>query len=65
VGKLDGKVAVVTGATSGMALATARRFVAEGADVFITGDRRAELERAVRAIGGAQSSILATRTPAR
>jgi NAD(P)-dependent dehydrogenase (short-subunit alcohol dehydrogenase family) len=52
VGKLDGKVAVVTGATSGMALAMAQRFVAEGADVFITGDRRSVLERAVRAIGG-------------
>jgi NAD(P)-dependent dehydrogenase (short-subunit alcohol dehydrogenase family) len=52
VGKLDGKVAVVTGATSGMALATAQRFVAEGADVFITGERRQELERAIGAIGG-------------
>ena len=38
--KLDGKVAVITGATSGMALATAKLFVAEGAHVFITGRRK-------------------------
>ncbi len=50
--KLDGKVAVITGATSGMALATAKRFVAEGAYVFITGRRQKELDAAVAAIGG-------------
>jgi hypothetical protein len=38
--KLDGKVAVITGATSGMALATAKLFVAEGAHAFITGRRK-------------------------
>src|SRR5262249_21849532 len=50
--KLDGKVAVITGATSGMALATARRFVAEGAYVFITGRRQKELGQAVQSLGG-------------
>jgi NAD(P)-dependent dehydrogenase (short-subunit alcohol dehydrogenase family) len=50
-GKLEGKVAVVTGGTSGIGLATAKRFVAEGAYVFITGRRQAELDRAVEEIG--------------
>ena len=49
--KLEGKVAVITGATSGMALASAKLFVAEGAYVFITGRRQKELDEAVRAIG--------------
>ena len=49
--KLDGKVAVITGATSGMALATARLFVAEGAHVFITGRRKDKVDEAVAAIG--------------
>jgi NAD(P)-dependent dehydrogenase (short-subunit alcohol dehydrogenase family) len=52
MGKLDGKVAVITGATSGMALATARLFVEEGAYVFITGRRKDKLDEAVRSIGG-------------
>jgi len=51
MGKLDGKVAVITGATSGMALATAKLFVAEGANVFITGRREQQLNTAVTAIG--------------
>jgi NAD(P)-dependent dehydrogenase (short-subunit alcohol dehydrogenase family) len=51
MGKLEGKVAVITGATSGMALATAKTFVAEGAYVFITGRRQKELDEAVKAIG--------------
>ena len=42
--KLDGKVAVITGATSGMALATAKLFVAEGAYVFITGRRKDKVD---------------------
>jgi NAD(P)-dependent dehydrogenase (short-subunit alcohol dehydrogenase family) len=42
--KLEGKVAVITGGNSGIGLATARRFVAEGAHVFITGRRQAELD---------------------
>ncbi len=51
MGKLEGKIAVITGATSGMALATAKLFVAEGAYVFITGRRQEQLEKAVKEIG--------------
>ena len=51
MGKLDGKVALVTGANSGIGLATAKRFVNEGAYVFITGRRDAELAAAAREIG--------------
>ena len=49
--KLEGKVAVITGAASGMALATAKLFVEEGAYVFITGRRQEQLDEAVRTIG--------------
>ncbi len=49
--KLKGKVAVITGATSGMALATAKLFVEEGAYVFITGRRKETLDEAIKAIG--------------
>jgi NAD(P)-dependent dehydrogenase (short-subunit alcohol dehydrogenase family) len=49
--KLEGKVAVITGGNSGIGLASARRFVAEGAHVFITGRRQAELDEAVTQIG--------------
>ncbi len=51
MGKLSGKVAVITGATSGMALATARLFVEEGAYVFITGRRQDKLDEAIAVIG--------------
>jgi NAD(P)-dependent dehydrogenase (short-subunit alcohol dehydrogenase family) len=51
VGKLNGKVAVITGGSSGIGLETAKRFVAEGAYVFITGRRPSELEKARSAIG--------------
>src|ERR1700749_1076107 len=49
--KLNGKVAVVTGGSSGIGLATAQLFVAEGAHVFITGRRQTELDTAVATIG--------------
>jgi NAD(P)-dependent dehydrogenase (short-subunit alcohol dehydrogenase family) len=51
VGKLDGKVAVITGATSGMALAGAKLFVDEGAHVFVSGRRKDALEQAIEVIG--------------
>jgi NAD(P)-dependent dehydrogenase (short-subunit alcohol dehydrogenase family) len=49
--KLEGKVAVITGGSTGIGLATAQRFVLEGAYVFITGRRQTELDTAVQAIG--------------
>lgn len=49
--KLEGKIALVTGGSTGIGLATAQRFVAEGAYVFITGRRHAELDDAVKTIG--------------
>jgi len=59
--KLAGKVAVITGGSSGIGLATAKRFVEEGAWVFITGRRQTELEAAVSQIGqnvtGVQSDV--------
>ncbi len=51
MGKLEGKIALVTGANSGIGRATARQFVNEGAYVFITGRREAELAAAVKEIG--------------
>src|SRR5438477_3912665 len=51
LGKLDGKVALITDGNSGIGLATAKRFVNEGAYVFITGRRKSELDAAVKEIG--------------
>ena len=49
--KLEGKIALITGGNSGIGLATAQRFAEEGAYVFITGRRQAELDAAVNRIG--------------
>ena len=51
MGKLEGKVAVITGGSSGLALTSAKRFVEEGAYVFITGRRQETLDEAVELIG--------------
>jgi len=59
--RLDGKIAFITGGNSGIGLATAQRFVQEGAYVFITGRRQNELDKAVKQIGrnvmGVQSDV--------
>jgi NAD(P)-dependent dehydrogenase (short-subunit alcohol dehydrogenase family) len=49
--RLDGKIAVITGGSSGIGLATAKRFTSEGAHVYITGRRQSELDAAVKQIG--------------
>jgi len=51
MGKLDGKIAVITGGNSGIGVATAKRFVQEGAYVFITGRRQSNLDEAVKQVG--------------
>ncbi|HEX4585937.1 MAG TPA: glucose 1-dehydrogenase [Burkholderiaceae bacterium] len=57
MGKLDGKIALVTGGSSGIGLASAKRFAAEGAYVFITGRREAELAAAVAQIGSNVTAV--------
>jgi NAD(P)-dependent dehydrogenase (short-subunit alcohol dehydrogenase family) len=57
MGKLTGKIAVVTGGSAGIGQGIAARFVAEGAQVFITGRNRARLDKAVAEIGGNVSAV--------
>ena len=57
VGRLQGKTAVITGGTTGIGLAMARLFAAEGAFVFITGRRRQELDDAVKEIGDSACGV--------
>jgi NAD(P)-dependent dehydrogenase (short-subunit alcohol dehydrogenase family) len=57
LGKLNGKVAVITGGTTGIGLAAAKLFVREGAYVFITGRRQKELDEAVKEIGSNVSGV--------
>jgi NAD(P)-dependent dehydrogenase (short-subunit alcohol dehydrogenase family) len=54
---LQGKIAVITGGSTGIGLATAKRFVKEGAYVFITGRRQAELDEAVAEIGSNVTAV--------
>src|ERR1700745_311037 len=51
MGFLEGKTAVITGGSTGIGFATAKRFIDEGAHVFVTGRRQAELEAAVKELG--------------
>lgn len=51
MGKLEGKIALITGGNSGIGLATAKQFVNEGAYVFITGRRKSEMVTAAKEIG--------------
>lgn len=55
--KLENKIALVTGGSSGIGLATAKRFALEGARVFITGRRKEELDAAAKAIGPAATAV--------
>lgn len=57
--KLENKVAVITGGSAGIGLGAAKRFVEEGAKVFITGRRQSELDKAVAEIGGDVTAIRA------
>ncbi|MGY5047135.1 SDR family NAD(P)-dependent oxidoreductase [Streptomyces sp. 900105755] len=52
MGQLDGKISPVTGGSTGIGLAVARRFAEEGATAYVTGRRKAELDAAVQTLGG-------------
>src|ERR1700688_4592175 len=53
---LEGRVAVITGGNSGMGLATAKRFIAEGAHVVITGRRQEQIDMALKEIGSSKAT---------
>lgn len=57
MGRLNGKVAVITGANSGIGLAAAQRFIAEGAHVYITGRRQEELDKAAQQLGAGATPV--------
>jgi NAD(P)-dependent dehydrogenase (short-subunit alcohol dehydrogenase family) len=57
LGKLQGKVTVIAGVTTGIWLAVAKLFVREGAYLFITGRRQKELDEAVKAVGGTVTGV--------
>jgi NAD(P)-dependent dehydrogenase (short-subunit alcohol dehydrogenase family) len=57
MGKLEGKIALVTGGSTGIGLATAKEFVSEGAYVFMTGRRESELNAAVKEIGSNVTAV--------
>ena len=59
MGKLDGKIALITGGSEGMGFDTAKEFLREGAFVFITGRRKPELEKAVQELGDGAAAIQA------